>query len=298
MNAPAKLGAYAILLALVLGAGAAIGAAVGPFDDEPDATHRMDTMTEDTGERPPGLLASEAGYTFVPGDTTFTPGAVEAFTFRITGPDGAPVTRFDTRHERALHLVVVSGDLADYQHLHPTLGADGTWSSALTLARPGAYRAYADFAATGADPLTLAVGLTASGEQRPAPLPAPQRSAVVDGYEVHLDGDVAAGADGELRFRVTHDGTAVEDLEPYLGAFGHLVAIRGSDLAYLHVHPTDGSSPAEVAFAVHAPSPGAYRLFLDFQHGGTVRTAAFTIDVPARDANAPTHDEEPAHGHG
>ena len=68
---------------------------------------------------PAGLSASEAGYTFAPDDTTFAPGVVEAFTFRILGPDGAAVTDFDTRHDKDLHLVVVSDDLADYQHLHP-----------------------------------------------------------------------------------------------------------------------------------------------------------------------------------
>jgi hypothetical protein len=105
-----------------------------------------------------------------------------------------------------------------------------------------------------------------------------------------------AGSDGELHFTVTRAGEPVDDLEPYLGAYGHLVAIRAADHAYLHVHPTEDASPREVAFVVGTPSPGTYRLFLDFQHDATVRTAAFTIDVPAASASpaqdAPTvHDE-------
>ena len=95
------------------------------------------------------------------------------------------------------------------------------------------------------------------------------------------------------------DGQPVRDLEPYLGAYGHLVAIRATDHAYLHVHPTEASSPEEVAFAVHVPSPGAYRLFLDFQHEGVVRTAAFTLDVPAgRRARRATSSTEEEAGHG
>lgn len=41
MRAPAKLGAYAAVLALALGGGLALGAAVGPLDDGDDteATH-------------------------------------------------------------------------------------------------------------------------------------------------------------------------------------------------------------------------------------------------------------------
>ena len=79
------------------------------------------------------------------------------------------------------------------------------------------------------------------------------------------------------------------DLEPYLGALGHLVAIRASDLAYLHVHPLERQAgPGEVPFAVEVPSEGSYRLFFDFSHQGTVRTAAFTFDVGAGEGGTPT----------
>ena len=103
---------------------------------------------------------------------------------------------------------------------------------------------------------------------------------------MRLAGSVAAGEESELRFAVERDGEAVRDLEPYLGAYGHLVAIRATDHAYLHVHPIEGSTSEEVAFAVDVPSPGAYRLFLDFRHEGVVRTAAFTLDVPAGTSGA------------
>ena len=166
-------------------------------------------------------------------------------------------------------------------------------------ARPAASRqlpAYADFAPTGRDPLALAVKLTAAGGPVTEPLPTASPTATVDGYEVHLAGSVAAGDDGELRFEVSRDGAAVTDLEPYLGAYGHLVAIRASDHAYLHVHPTEASSPERVAFAVHVPSAGAYRLFLDFRHDGVVHTAAFTLDF-AGGSSGDGHQEEAERGH-
>jgi hypothetical protein len=301
VRAPAKLGAYAVVLVVLLAGGAAVGAAVGPLDDPEtaDSTHQMDSSTtlEGGSDMPGGLSASAAGYTFAPDDTAFTSGVSEAFTFRILGPDGQAVTDFDTRHDKDLHLVVVSDDLADYQHLHPALSSDGTWSTKLGLPRAGGYRAYADFAAAGADPVTLGADLTAAGELAPQPLAAPTTSATVDAYDVRLDGSVTAGVEAELRFTVQHDGQPVRDLEPYLGAYGHLVAIRATNHAYLHVHPTEASSPEEVVFAVHVPSPGAYRLFLDFQHESVVRTAAFTLDVPSGDApSTAQHDEEASHG--
>jgi hypothetical protein len=53
------------------------------------------------------------------------------------------------------------------------------------------------------------------------------------------------------------------------------VALRGGDLAYLHVHADEEELLFEPAF----PTPGAYRLFLQFSHAGEVHTAAFTIDT-------------------
>jgi copper chaperone CopZ len=64
-------------------------------------------------------------------------------------------------------------------------------------------------------------------------------------------------------------------------ACGHLVALRDDDLAYLHIHP-DGSpgdgrtAGPEIIFLRRRAQHRAYRLHLDFQHNGTVRTAEFT----------------------
>jgi hypothetical protein len=84
---------------------------------------------------------------------------------------------------------------------------------------------------------------------------------------------------------VRKDGHPVTDLQPYLGAYGHLVALRAGDLAYLHVHPTGhpggGATPAgpQIRFAAEVPSTGTYRLYLDFRHEGVVRTAELTATV-------------------
>ncbi|CAM5235457.1 hypothetical protein SVIOM74S_01565 [Streptomyces violarus] len=110
---------------------------------------------------------------------------------------------------------------------------------------------------------------------------------------------------------VAKNGKPVRNLQPYLGAYGHLVALRSGDLAYLHVHPNgepgDGRTKPgpEVSFTATAPSAGAYRLFLDFQHEGTVRTAAFTVhaggaadesEQPSRSRSA-EEEEETGHTH-
>jgi hypothetical protein len=91
---------------------------------------------------------------------------------------------------------------------------------------------------------------------------------------VHDDGD-------GLDFEVLRDGVPVQDLEPYLGARGHLVALREGDLAFLHVHPDEEgeAQPGHIGFGVEYPSAGRYRLFLQFKHQGVVQTVAFTREV-------------------
>jgi hypothetical protein len=123
---------------------------------------------------------------------------------------------------------------------------------------------------------------------------------VVDGYEVQLTGDLVAGQASPLTLTVRKDGQPVTDLQPYLAAYGHLVALRDGDLAYLHVHPEgapgDGRTAAgpEIDFVAEVPSAGTYRLFLDFQHDGVVRTAEFTAATSGANVVA----AEPAGGHG
>jgi hypothetical protein len=131
-------------------------------------------------------------------------------------------------------------------------------------------------------------------------------AANVDGYEVRLDGDLTAGQASPLTLAVIRGGVPVTDLQPYLGGYGHLVALREGDLAYLHVHPDgapgDGRTAAgpQVRFIAEVPSAATYRLFLDFQHNGAVRTAEFTLPagaaaVPPAPGSGAAAPSEPGH---
>jgi len=155
------------------------------------------------------------------------------------------------------------------------------WRVPLAL-DPGTWRLFADFVPTAVgEKLTLGADLAVPGEYVPAPLPAETATAEVDGYTVTLTGHLEPGEESELTLTVSRDGRPVTDLQPYLGASGHLVVLRDGDLAYLHAHPLDdGSAGPDVRFATTAPTVGNYRLFLDFKHGDVVRTAAFTVEVP------------------
>ncbi len=66
------------------------------------------------------------------------------------------------------------------------------------------------------------------------------------------------------------------------------------------VSPATARQPSgpEIGFHTTFPSAGAYRLFLDFQHHGVVRTAAFTVNVSeAAQTSAPAPAGGGGHQH-
>lgn len=292
MNPGAKLGAYGLVLAAALGGGAAVGAAAGPIDVGGTPAHeRVDGDAAGRSELPAGgLLVAQDGYSFEPEDRLADAGR---FAFTIAGPDGRPVGSYELLHERELHLVVASTDLQQYAHLHPERDDEGRWSVDLPDLPAGSYRAFADFRPAGAEQYTLGVDLTAPGAT-PAPVPLRARSTdTVDGYEVTLERD-PNGERTDVTVTVRRNGEVVTT-EPYLGAAGHLVALRDGDLAYLHVHPLDDGPDGPVRFAVEVPTAGTYALFFDFQVEGVVRTARFVVDVPRPPTGAAPHGGESEH---
>ncbi|PJN22933.1 hypothetical protein [Kitasatospora sp. CB02891] len=255
------------------------------------------------GAQAGGLSVSESGYTLEL-DATILGAGPQTITFRVTGPDGRPVTEFVPEHEKELHFIAVRRDTSGFQHVHPVRDDKGVWSTELTLT-PGDWRFFTDIhpaAHTGT--LTLGADVAVAGAYDPRPLPESTGVARIGDYAVTLDGELLAGEASELTLTVNRDGHPVTDLEPYLAAFGHLVALRVGDLGYLHVHPEgapgDGvTAPGpEISFMAVAPSAGTYRLYLDFQHEGTVRTAEFTVRTTAKTTTAaPEHAEHEQHGH-
>jgi hypothetical protein len=295
MTAPTRLAAFGFAAVLALGGGAALGAAAGPaptpnvHSDHEDSPMPSTTLSPASHGGHDGPPSAAADYRIDAPTTVVTAGRPQRFSFRVLDPAGATVTEFADRHDRPMHLIVVSNDLGGYAHLHPELADDGTWTAALPALVPGGYRVIADTVPADGPELVLTVDLVVPGVAAARPLAEPADTAAVDDLDVTLA--LTPSADGlTAALSVRRDGTVVEP-DPYLGARGHLVAIDADDLGYLHVHPTDGDGP--VSFEIASPAAGRYRLFFDFSVDGQVRTAAFTIDVDA--AATPDADEDHAH---
>lgn len=311
---PLRIATFGVGLTLVFGAAVGIGALIGPVGTTAAASHEethtaqrsADSPLEASDQPPGGLMVSQSGYTLQLERSRLRPGRQQV-EFSISGPEGEVLRDYAVEHEKELHLIAVRRDFAGFQHVHPIRDESGTWSVELDLT-PGSWRLFADFRASGAESLTLGTDLIVTGDAAgPAPEPAGEiRVAGVEGYQVTLEGDLRPGSHSQLRLNVRRGQQPVTDLQPYLGAYGHLVALREGDMAYLHVHPEGGPEDGrtqpgpDISFVAEVPSQGRYYLYLDFRHRGKVRTAPFVLDaggVTSADVTDVETDDEDGHDH-
>ena len=275
MNVAGRLAAFALVLALVFAGAAFAGSRLDVHPGKTTNKPEMDAMAAMAPQPVRGLGVSEQGLTLALARRTAQQGEPFALPFRIVDRRGQTVRDFDVEHTKRMPFLVVRRDLTGFQHLHPTENADGTWSLPVTLRDAGTYRVFADFS-VGEKPYTLADDITVDGSVRSQPLPAPTGAVTVDGLRVALtEGATQAGREADLAFTVTRAGKPVA-IQNYLGAKGHLVALRQGDLAFLHVHPDEN----RLRFMATFPTAGTYRLFLQFKTAdGRLHTAAFTQEV-------------------
>jgi hypothetical protein len=272
----AKLAGVVASLAALFGIGALAGGILDPSAPGGEAEAGMGHGAK-MAMSVRGLAVADHGLRLVVANPELRRGTSEQLRFRIVDDQGRAVRDFDVTHTKRMHLIVARRDLTGFQHLHPAMAPDGTWSVPLRVREAGSYRLFADFSRND-EPVTLADDLRVDGSADLRALPAPATTALSNGgYTVQLrEGAASAGDEAELRFTVSKDGRPVRT-EPYLGAGGHLVALRQGDLAFLHVHPTEQAGA--IAFDATFPTAGAYRLFLQFNVNGAVQTVAFTQEV-------------------
>ena len=275
----------------------------------------------------PGAVTAEAGgkpKTAFHAEFVTAPQAVKAgspadFIFTVKDAGGNTVRDLSVVHERPMHLLVVSDDLAEFNHLHPEPQADGSYKVTFTFKDGGAYKLYADFTPPGAAQVVDRHDLTVSGGVRErVPLVADASpTKTVESLRVTMKPDkpLRAGQETMLDFTVADatSGRPVTDLQPYLGAMAHFVIISEDTTDFLHAHPMEkggqmamasggdheatphshgagdvagvkkptGASVSEVAAHTTFPRAGLYKVWAQFQRGGQVITVPYVVRVAA-----------------
>jgi heavy metal-binding protein len=208
------------------------------------------------------------------------------------------VKYFNMTHDKLFHLFIVSQDMSEFQHIHPMLEKDGSFTIETVLPAAGNYKIYSDFYPHEGAPQVLQHNITTAGYTKDLLAGQPRLKAdtsltrVADGMKIELKlepPDIIAGQPVALKYHLADakTGEPVRDLIPYLGAWGHTLILSEDQSDYVHSHPEEmvPDTPdksklrggPDVTFSAFFPKPGNYRLWSQFQRGDTLTTVSFTV---------------------
>ncbi len=206
-------------------------------------------------------------------------------TIQVKDKDGKPVNKYDVNHEKLLHLIIVNHDLSFFNHIHPEFKGDGTFTVNTSFPAGGEYKVFADFIPTGGANTTLSEWVKVEGKEGKHAAIAADANLVkeVDGKEIELSMSAAKPKeDVTLTFNIRDAKTkkGINNLQPYLGAVGHVVILSEDANQYLHVHPIDEKATGpDAKFATSFPQSGTFKIWGQFQHNGEVFTVPFVVNV-------------------
>jgi Cu/Ag efflux protein CusF len=272
------------------------------------------------------LIPDEFDLTMDVQPRTPRPGQKTHLRFLLRNPrTGEPVKKFAMMHDKFFHLFVVSQDLNEFHHIHPQAQADGSFIIDVVLSRPGLYKIYSDVYPMEGAPQLIQTHLATAGwsgdlmrgQARLVPDATLRKTATAvtvtrDNIEnlgvntsaltaeaagdltaeLKVDpGKITSGQPARLNYRLTDakTGRPVNDLAPYLGAWGHMLILSEDQTVVLHSHPeqkidlenseaTQRGGP-ELTFEVLFPSPGNYRVWAQFLRGNRLSTVAFDLKI-------------------
>ncbi len=249
---------------------------------------------------------------------TLRAGEPATFHFTIRDSLGRVVRFLENVHERPMHLIAVSSDLAEFAHIHPQLGDADTYDVTHAFAQGGRYRLFADYTPPGSGTRVDHFDVTVAGTAA-APRPLVEDSILtrtVDGVRVTLAFDRPPRANQDLLLVTTladSAGAPITDLQLYLGALAHFILVSQDLGTFIHAHPLEtgevfdpstspnaahvhdpallakvlvGPSPSTIRAATSFPHAGLYKLWMQFQRHGTVVTVPFVIRVAPAEAMA------------
>ncbi len=192
------------------------------------------------------------------------------------------VTAFDVQHEKLMHVFVVREDLAFFAHEHPELVGPGQFRLSYRFPAPGRYRIFADVAPKDAGAQMLSAVVSVGGDPPAAPV-APPAAETLAAIALPEQG-VRSGRTFTAVVTLTdRQGVPVNDLEPWLGAMGHLLLVNRDGETFAHAHPDDREpgigEDGRIPFLVRLPRPGPYKGWLQFRRHDRIETIEIAIEA-------------------
>ncbi len=219
----------------------------------------------------------------------------------------SPYPLLERVHEKEMHVMVISEDLADFSHIHPDPVTGQLFAGTYSFPHAGKYWIYVDHTPPGQTQTIAKFQVTVQGPPHPRPQlrVTGENQTTVSGVRATLTtkGLMQAGRDISFHFALTEasTGNLLIDLDPYLGAWGHVLVVRQEGDEVVHAHPLEanitppsppfspwihshampGPSPSEIETITGFKRPGLYKIWLQVQRNGTVLAFPFVVRIAA-----------------
>lgn len=230
--------------------------------------------------------------------------------FTVKNAKGEIAKELEIVHEKPLHLLIVSEDLAEFYHEHPNQQSDGSFKVPFTFKNGGKFKLYADYKPKDSSAMVESFELTVAGNERPKvelKIDSKFEKTVEDLFvTMKSNADLVSNKDLTLDFNVFDAKTKkpVADLQNYLGELAHFVIISEDLKEFVHAHPmSDGgghshdegnsshkheTSAAKPTVSAHLafPKSGLYKIFAQFKRNDKIITVPFVVNVKEGEAKA------------
>jgi hypothetical protein len=206
----------------------------------------------------------------------------------IQDSTGKPVNKFDIFQEKIMHLIVVRDDLQFFDHIHPEYKENGRFEVTANFPESGNYTLFSDYKPAGNKENVSLMNITIPGT---VPLPKNlekfTKTKTISDTKVNLnisEKNIKAGQEVTLSFDLKDNkNQPIKDLQPYLGEKGHLVIVKSSSPLtssdYIHAHAIKNTPDGKIEFHTKFPKPGTYKMWMQFNRNGQIKTADFWVNV-------------------
>lgn len=218
-------------------------------------------------------------------DPTVVANKPTTLSIHVRDHDNPYIEKFDEVHTKKMHLIIVDESLNTFIHVHPDYQGKGYFTTTFAPPHAGKFILFADFKPTGAaqhvERTEIVVGGAPSGPKQVALQDNTSDTVNINGKTVTLAVDSKkAGVETMLTYTLKDEktGKSITNLQPYLGALGHVVILSEDTQTYIHVHPMEDGSSTPM-FMTTFPKAGTYKAFAQFQHLGQIFTVPYVIHV-------------------
>lgn len=224
--------------------------------------------------------------------TVWTTGSLVIRPEALVGGDAVQIIEdLQIVHEKYIHLILVRNDGWDFLHLHPDPIEMGNRSTQVLFPSAGTRTIYADLVSKEFGPQVLTWTLTVDGTKTPY-TPTPVQGTWVVITKWGKDYTISWSNPSSINATYFDVISNQWELQPYLGALWHMVAINLDTMDYSHVHPiiapetnhdhswhTSWHDNQKTSFMAHFTKPWIYALFIQVQVDNEIVTLPVTIEV-------------------